>query len=114
MCILWLLVHVLSQAHCSLRCLGGEARKQQMAAEHGGDVHAAYAEMGSKGGQTGGQSGGEARREQMAAEHGGDASAGYKEMGSSGGETRKEQMAAEHGGDASAGYSEMGRKGGQQ
>eukprot|EP00775_Hariotina_reticulata_P005711 gene5711-5951_t len=57
---------------------GGEARKEQMAAEHGGDVHAAYAEMGSKGG--------EARKEQMADEHGGDASAGYSEMGSKGGQ----------------------------
>ena len=44
-----------------------------MAAEHGGDVHAAYAEMGSKGG--------EMRKEQMAAEHGGDVSAAYSELG---------------------------------
>lgn len=27
---------------------GGQARKEQMADEHGGDVHAAYAEMGQK------------------------------------------------------------------
>ncbi|WIA13314.1 hypothetical protein OEZ86_006586 [Tetradesmus obliquus] len=89
--------------------IGGEARKEQMANEHGGDVHAAYAEMGSKGGET--------RKDQMAEEHGGDVSAGYSEMGHQGGEkggnARKEQMAAEHGGDASAGYSEMGQKGGQ-
>eukprot|EP00775_Hariotina_reticulata_P008296 gene8296-8482_t len=32
---------------------GGEARKQQMADEHGGDVHAAYSEMGKSGGQKG-------------------------------------------------------------
>lgn len=31
---------------------GGEARKQQMADEAGGDVHAAYSEMGSKGGRS--------------------------------------------------------------
>jgi hypothetical protein len=28
--------------------VGGESRKQQMADEAGGDVHAAYSEMGSK------------------------------------------------------------------
>jgi hypothetical protein len=31
---------------------GGQARKAQMSEEHGGDTHAAYAEMGAKGGQT--------------------------------------------------------------
>lgn len=31
--------------------LGGETRKEQMAAEKGGDASAAYAEMGHKGGQ---------------------------------------------------------------
>eukprot|EP00882_Tetradesmus_deserticola_P001400 GHRQ01001516.1.p1 GENE.GHRQ01001516.1~~GHRQ01001516.1.p1 ORF type:complete len:139 (+),score=41.07 GHRQ01001516.1:16-432(+) len=62
--------------------IGGEARKEQMAAEHGGDVHAAYADMGSKGGEKGGN----ARKEQMAEEHGGDASAGYSEMGQKGGQ----------------------------
>lgn len=32
---------------------GGEARKQQMAEEHGGDVHAAYSEMGQTGAKKG-------------------------------------------------------------
>lgn len=32
---------------------GGEARKKQMAEEHGGDVHAAYAEMGKTGAKKG-------------------------------------------------------------
>eukprot|EP00879_Flechtneria_rotunda_P003120 GHRR01003341.1.p2 GENE.GHRR01003341.1~~GHRR01003341.1.p2 ORF type:complete len:101 (+),score=34.13 GHRR01003341.1:109-411(+) len=35
---------------------GGEARKKQMAEEHGGDVHAAYSEMGSTGAKKGGYS----------------------------------------------------------
>lgn len=56
---------------------GGQARKEQMASEHGGDVSAAYAEMGSQGGG--------ARKDQMASENDGDASAGYAEMGSKGG-----------------------------
>lgn len=30
---------------------GGNARKEQMAAEHGGDASAGYSEMGQKGGQ---------------------------------------------------------------
>ncbi|KIZ05130.1 hypothetical protein MNEG_2824 [Monoraphidium neglectum] len=35
--------------------VGGEMRREQMGEGKGGDVHAAYAEMGSKGGQaTGG------------------------------------------------------------
>ncbi len=34
--------------------------------EHGGDVSAGYAEMGSKGGQEGGSKGGQARKEQLA------------------------------------------------
>lgn len=34
---------------------GGEARKQQMAAEHGGDVHEAYADMGKTGAKKGEQ-----------------------------------------------------------
>jgi hypothetical protein len=60
---------------------GGEARKEQMADEHAGDVSAGYSEMGHSGGSKGGQ----ARKEQMAEEHGGDASAGYAEMGREGG-----------------------------
>lgn len=32
---------------------GGEARKKQMAEEHGGDVHAAYSEMGQTGAKKG-------------------------------------------------------------
>eukprot|EP00878_Enallax_costatus_P011393 GHUV01011896.1.p2 GENE.GHUV01011896.1~~GHUV01011896.1.p2 ORF type:complete len:100 (+),score=35.51 GHUV01011896.1:93-392(+) len=35
---------------------GGEARKKQMAEEHGGDVHAAYSEMGQTGAKKGGYS----------------------------------------------------------
>lgn len=34
---------------------GGEARKKQMAEEHGGDVHAAYSEMGQSGTKNGAQ-----------------------------------------------------------
>lgn len=34
---------------------GGEARKQQLAEEHGGDVHAAYSEMGQSGAKKGAQ-----------------------------------------------------------
>jgi hypothetical protein len=34
---------------------GGEARKKQMAEEHGGDAHAAYSEMGKTGAKKGGQ-----------------------------------------------------------
>eukprot|EP00877_Chromochloris_zofingiensis_P003420 jgi/Chrzof1/13079/Cz07g19020.t1 len=52
---------------------GGQARKEQLASEHGGDASAGYSDMGTQ------------RKEQMAAEHGGDASAGYAEMGSKGG-----------------------------
>lgn len=43
-----------------------------MSESTGGDVHGAYAEMGTQGG--------EARKEQMASEHGGDATQGYSEM----------------------------------
>jgi hypothetical protein len=32
--------------------IGGETRKEQMTQEHGGDTHAAYSEMGTKGGQS--------------------------------------------------------------
>lgn len=35
--------------------IGGQTRKQQMAEEHGGDVHEAYAEMGQQGGQARGE-----------------------------------------------------------
>ncbi|KAI8471820.1 MAG: hypothetical protein J3K34DRAFT_415837 [Monoraphidium minutum] len=37
--------------------VGGEIRKEQMSAEHGGDTHEAYAEMGKTGGQARGGSG---------------------------------------------------------
>lgn len=48
-----------------------------MAEEKGGDVHAAYAEMGKQGG--------EARKEQMAEEHGGDVHAAYADLPQTGG-----------------------------
>ena len=47
---------------------GGEARKEQLAAEHGGDASAGYADIGLKGGWT--------RRNQIAADTGGDVSEG--------------------------------------
>jgi hypothetical protein len=53
--------------------LGGETRKEQMAAEHGGSAHEAYAEMGKKGG--------EARKEQLTEEAGGDTHKAYQELG---------------------------------
>lgn len=34
---------------------GGEARKEQLAEQAGGDVHAAYSKMGSQGGQASGR-----------------------------------------------------------
>jgi hypothetical protein len=56
--------------------LGGETRKAQLAAEHGGSAHEAYAEMGKKGG--------EARKEQISEMKEGDVGAGYAELAQKG------------------------------
>lgn len=48
---------------------GGEARKKQMAEEHGGDVHEAYSQMGQTGAKKGGYSTGYAHDPEQAAKY---------------------------------------------